>query len=352
MVPLVPRSTSPTIVTHRFMEQIDASPPVYQNLAAAAGGSGSAVEVSCVAFPLTDNYRPSHFLCGRNSGVLSLYSIAETEQPDVVSFAVSSQMKFGTGINDVCFSGDGLRIALSLDDGSIRLIDSLSFREVDALEATIEGPSTCVCFSPQSNLLVAGTYGGAIHSFDARPPRQLIRKLSPAHGCPVSSVSFHPDGTVFVSTGLDGLARVWDSIGSCLCTVIGSQDRGLGSGIFSPNGRYALLGALDDGALNLWDLAHSGRLKRVRKYPRMNSRYWMRAGFTDTGDVVGGSEDGHLMAWDASTATVLAEFDCKSSKGVTVPLACATSKSFVAYGGIGSANPYLLNLRTVISSGS
>jgi len=216
-------------------------------------------------------------------------------------------------------------------------------RDIDIISDSLDGAITSCCYSPQSNLLVAGSYEGLIHVYDARNARKMIRRLFPAHGCPVTSMSFHLDGTVFMSTGLDGIARVWDVAGPCLASLVGSSERGIGSGTFSPNGQYALLGALNDGALGLWDLAHSGRLKRVRKYPRQNTRYWMRAAFLENGHIVGGCEDGRLCLWNSDTTTVVSEFDCKT-KGITVPLACATSKSFIVCGGIGLPVPCLMKL--------
>ena len=327
----------------------NASPIPVEELAPEGDQPVRGVDVSAVAFPSTDQARPTHFVCGRNSGLLSMYRISapvpssSSSPPAMQGFSLAQHARYPAGINDVAFSGDGLRIAVCLEEGSMRLVDARTLREVDSLQVRTDAAVTCAAFSPQSNMIVAGTYAGTLQAYDTRSPRPLVRTLSPAHGCPVSSVSFHPDGTAFLSTGLDGLARVWDSSGPCLATVIGSSDRGLGSGVFSPNGRFALLGAMDDGALGLWDLAHSGRLKRLRKYPRVNNQHWMRAVFTEEGTIIGGSEDGRLLAWDPSSTKVVAEMDC-ASKGVKIPLACATSRSFVALGGIGRADPLLVRL--------
>ena len=295
--------------------------------------------ISSISLPITDQTIPSYFICGRNSGSLSFYKI------ELERFCNHSSLRFDSAINDVNLSSDGLRALVSLEDSSLKILDISTMRIVENLELNADGACTSASYSPQANIIVAGTYEGSIHCFDARIPRALVRRLSPAHGCPVSSVSFHPDGSVFLSTGMDGLARVWDVLGPCLATLIGSSERGLGSGIFSPNGRYALLGALDDGNLGLWDLAHSARLKRVRRYKRSNLKYWMKAGFTETGYIVSGSEDGNFLAWNSADSLVLSEVDTKES-GINIPLACSTSKNLVAVGGIGSHSPLLYKLES------
>ena len=302
--------------------------------------------VSCVVFPVTDLSYPPFFLCGSNNGILSWYHVGMDNSTPKNSKYISwsHQISLGSAINDVALCGDNLRAAIATEDGSVRLVDASSLKTIDILKSHSDGPATCVCFTPQSNVLIVGTYAGTILMYDGREPRKLIRRLSPAHATPVSAVASHPDGSVFLSTGIDGIARVWDSNGSLLATIVGSENRGLGSGLFSPNGRFALLGALADGALCLWDLAHSGRLKWVRKYPRLNSRYWMRASFMEGGIIVSGSEEGKLMAWDPSSTLVIAEYDSAKANGVHVPLACSATGPFVVCGGIGSALPIVLEL--------
>lgn len=294
--------------------------------------------ITSVCLPSTDSALPTSFAYGGDDGSLTLRSSSS-----------SSRLSLPAAVNDLCYSGDARRLAASLEDGSVCLIDPERAKLVDSVAVAGEGSATCACFSPQSSVLVVGSYSGAIRLYDTRAPRRCVRKLSPAHGCPVSQVAFHRDGTVFLSTGLDGLARVWDVTGPCLATLIGSSERGLGSGCFSPNGRYALLGALDDGALGLWDLADPGSLKRVRRFPRVNSKYWLKATFSETGLVVGGSENGKLTAWNAADCTIIDEVDLNfhvvsGRSGPFIPLACAVSKSVVVCGGLGSPHPLVFDL--------
>jgi WD40 repeat protein len=172
----------------------------------------------------------------------------------------------------------------------------------------------------------------------------------------VVATDFHPDGSVLISAGMDGLARCWDiATGSCLATLMGSVsgERGLGGACFSRNGRYCLLGALDPqrGSLGLWDVSNSGKLNLVRSYARKNSQHWLRSAFIDS-YVVGGEEDGSLTFWDANTTDVLGHVTLSGGGGggggiggiggIRVPIALATCdvldtrSGWIAVGGIGS----------------
>lgn len=301
------------------------------------------VSVTCVALPVSDADSPSFFCCGRSSGSISVYDISSSS-----TYTERLCRKFPSAVNDLCLATNSLLLAAVFEDGSIKIFRLSSssddgMREVFSAQPSKKHAATSCCFSPQTHLLVVGTGVGSVLVYDVRN-QQLVRKLCPSTQAqsPVSQVAFHPDGSVFLTTATDGLARVWDSTGPCLATLIGSSDRGLGSGVFSPNGRFALLGALEgEGLLGLWDLAHSGRLKRVRRYPRRNSKYWMRAGFDAKGNVVCGDELGQLRCLDSATGRERGSVQLDS---ISVPVALATFQSHVVCGGLASSRPRLFLL--------
>lgn len=297
--------------------------------------------VSCVALPISDSEHPPFFACGRTSGSISLYSVHSGNNG---TFALKHGLVFPSAVNDICFSSDSLQLAAVFEDSSIRMFLVETMQEIGCVVPSKKIASTSCSFSPQNNLLVVGTGVGSILMFDVRNNLHLVRKLSPSAQaqCPVSSVAFHPDGSVFLTTATDGLVRVWDSTGPCLATWIGSTNRGLGSAVFSPNGRFALLSALEgDGMLGLWDLAHSGRLKRVRRYARQNSQYWMRCAFDARGNIICGDERGKLHCLRSDNGQELCSLQLQD---IQIPLALATFQHYVACGGLGSAQPKLFVL--------
>lgn len=72
-----------------------------------------------------------------------------------------------------------------------------------------------------------------------------------AHAFPVSAVCFNRDGTHAVSCGDNGKIRIWDSYSGALIKDIMFEDDPNGLvqvsfAKFSPNGKYILVGAMDD----------------------------------------------------------------------------------------------------------
>lgn len=315
-----------------------------QNRSLPISTSSDDAAITAVAFAPTDQSLPPYFLASSNTGTVASYNFRANDD-GTLSFMKSSLVTLENAVNDVAISGDGLWFALAMENHAIKLYDSSTMREIWKMQTSLDGAMTACCIPVQSNIIIAGTSMGTIFVYDARMSRKIVRRLAPAHTNIVNGVSAHPDGSVFLTTGVDGIARVWDTTGPLLATIVGSEHRGLGSGEFSPNGRYALLGSLGDGSLGLWDLAHSGRLKCVRKYFRKNSKYSLKATFMDDGSaIVGGSEDGKLLAWDLSNTRVLAEYETSKPNHISVPLACAASKGLVAYGGIGNVSPFVARL--------
>ena len=61
----------------------------------------------------------------------------------------------------------------------------------------------------------------------------------PAHSDPVTGVDFNYDGTLMVSSSLDGLLRIWDTqSGHCLKTLFDKESPPVSSARFCPNGEW------------------------------------------------------------------------------------------------------------------
>ena len=98
--------------------------------------------------------------------------------------------------------------------------------------------------------------GGA----DARP------RVLKGHTNAVKWVAFSPDGATLVSTGLDGVVRLWRVSDATAVRAMVGHRGSVQSALFSPDGRM-VASAGDDRTVRLWDVA-TGESRVVRGHER------------------------------------------------------------------------------------
>jgi uncharacterized protein YkuJ len=98
----------------------------------------------------------------------------------------------------VAYSPDGTRLASGGDDGTLRLWDAASGKELRCFEGHGDWVRS-VAFSPDGTRLASGGDDGALRLWDAASGKELERFES--HGGLVSSVAYSPDGTRLAATG-------------------------------------------------------------------------------------------------------------------------------------------------------
>ena len=72
-----------------------------------------------------------------------------------------------------------------------------------------DGEINSVAFSPDGTILAAGGSDGTVRLWDVATRRQIGAPLN-GHGGEVYSVAFSPDGTILASGSADGTVRLWD----------------------------------------------------------------------------------------------------------------------------------------------
>ncbi len=156
----------------------------------------------------------------------------------------------GTPVNSVVVSPDSRRVAVGLDDGSIRLW-SIGDRREAARLAGHEDTVTGLDFSPDGRSLVSGCVDGTVRIWDVAARRQ-VRSLN-AHRAAVTSVVFSPDGLHILTGGEDGTAKLWEAGSLAKITLHDEIEKPVTAANFSPDGKRLVIGH-NDGSVNLWDV--------------------------------------------------------------------------------------------------
>jgi COMPASS component SWD3 len=150
---------------------------------------------------------------------------------------------------------------------------------------------------------VSGGFDTSVRVWDVKRSRSL--KVLPGHTEPVTSAEFNRDGTLIVSSGQDGLIRIWDTAtGQCLKTITEDVPVPVSYVQFSPNGKYLLAATLDS-TLRLWSYS-SGKCLKVYT-GHTNVKYCCLGTFSVTSNkyIVNGSEDTNIYIWDVQSQEVV-----------------------------------------------
>jgi hypothetical protein len=120
----------------------------------------------------------------------------------------------------------------------------------------------------------------------------------------LSSASFSPDGTLVVTAGSDGKARIWKWSEDTTepAKVLDASPKALSSVSFSPNGKLVVTAGAD-GVARVWTLALNTNTKPVRLSASKATPLSSASFSPDGGLVVTAGADGVARVWDWSAPT-------------------------------------------------
>jgi WD40 repeat protein len=159
----------------------------------------------------------------------------------------------------VAFSPNGKTLASRSLDGTVRLWNVGTHRQIGILLAGHTGPVNSVAFSPNGKTLASGSLDGTVRLWNVGTHRQIGILLA-GHTGPVNSVAFSPDGKTLAVGGSDGTVRLWEAAtGRKIGSFTSPPGDVILSVAFSPDGKTLAAGGFN-GTVVLWDVAYQQQI--------------------------------------------------------------------------------------------
>ena len=181
-------------------------------------------------------------------GTIRLWDVATRRQIGATMTADSSF------VVAVAFSPDGKTLATASDDGTARLWNVSTHRQIGAPMTVDNKYVNAVAFSPDGKTLATGSDDGTARLWDVSTHRQIGAPMT-ADSSFVVAVAFSPDGKTLATGSWDGTARLWNvSTHRQIGAPMTADSSFVDSVAFSPDGKTLATGSWDDTA-RLWNVS-------------------------------------------------------------------------------------------------
>jgi WD40 repeat protein len=157
--------------------------------------------------------------------------------------------------------------------------------------------ATCIAFSPDSTIIVSGSFDHTLRVWDAATGAQRLVMIG--HTSVVNALAFAPDEQTVVSASDDGTLRVWNVLSGTELRTVDAESGELRCVAFSPDGETIASGAAR-GNIQLWS-ATSGSRQHALGGQSDGVRSF--AFSPDGKSIVSCDVYGLARIWDATTGT-------------------------------------------------
>jgi WD40 repeat protein/transcriptional regulator with XRE-family HTH domain len=204
-------------------------------------------------------------------------------------------------VSSVAFNSDGSRLVTASWDKTAKVWDAVSGKLLVTLSGHTEGVNRAV-FSPidGGTRVATASDDGTAKVWDVKTGKELLT-LSDQSGW-INSVTFSPDGNRIATAQVDGITKIWDAnTGEELLTLSGHADNVLAVA-FSPDGTKLATGGFD-GIAKVWDVQTGKALLTLTGHH--NSAIYSVTFSLDGSRLATSSSDNTAKVWDVATGTEL-----------------------------------------------
>ncbi len=212
----------------------------------------------------------------------------------------------------ISYSPDGLLLASSSRDGSIKIWDATGATR-EALHTFVINPDPetngagNTTFSPNGSLLAGVSGQGEIILWDTSTWQEIRRKTA-AHAGKIWGLTFSPDGKMLLTGGSDSLVKLWDVSDLSEIHAFDEHQESINAVAFSPDGTM-IASASDDRTAKVWRVLDFSQVASYSLAPRILSNPPRMSSVTfnlDNSRLISTSTDGNVYVWDiASGAQIM-----------------------------------------------
>jgi WD40 repeat protein len=221
-------------------------------------------------------------------------SVSGTSYEFVLSKAIASHKK---PVSSVVFNQDGSLIATGSTDGSVKLWETNSGKQIKAI-IKHPHPITSMSFNPNGKLLAVGLESGVIALWDINY-KERIRTIN-GHEGKIYCLRFNKDGSILASGSEDKTVKLWDMKSGNELKTFRDSTGAVYSLAFSPDEK-SLASCSAGGSIRIWEISSGNSIQTLREASGKSVHSISYS--PDSKTIASGSSDGSIRLWDVIAGT-------------------------------------------------
>lgn len=216
-------------------------------------------------------------------------------------------------VNSVAFSPDGKRIVTASIDGTARIWNTETFREMGMLKGSGRGIISAVYRPDDGRHILTASYDGSLTIWDA----ETLQEINSAKECvewmpSLNSAAYSPDGKYIVIATLFGRAKILDAESLQMQKQIDVHTdklTSMNSAVYSHDGKL-IFAAMDDSTVRVLD---AETLKELGHVTGRGYGVESNACSPDSKQIITMTNDGNLKVWDTQTYQEIVTLEMKTA---------------------------------------